>query len=165
MGDSVSRRPMGYLRKMLARSRAFQEWAGVTTWGDAAGRIHYETKAASSTRPFAVIRYGPRGHTPIAGGTRQFSVPWGTLSVVLEQEVASGDLDSNRDVSDEGAVTTAMHEHADTIAAEVAEMAGTTDAIAHFRRVELVDGPAISDADEGDPYVQAVVEFEYGLTG
>ena len=128
-------------------------------------RIHYELQASTATRPFAVIRYGASGNVPTAGGSRLFSLPWGVLGVIFEEDVATADLDSNGDISDPGAITMAVQERAQTIAVELSELAGTSGMLAHLRRVEMVDGPALSGENEEDVYAQAVLEVEYGLEG
>ena len=165
MAISPENQPIRVLRKMIAHCRTFQEWCGVGSWGAALDRIHYELQASTATRPFAVIRYGASGNVPTAGGSRQFSLPWGVLGVIFEEDVATADLDEHNKISDPGAITMAIQERVQTIAAELFELAGTDGMLAHIRRAEMPDGPALSDEDENDVYAQAVLEIEQGLEG
>jgi hypothetical protein len=155
--------PIVSLRGILAQCASFKDWAGVSTHTESLARILYEeSKLEDATRPFAVVRFGDSSYLPMAGGSRTFQLPSGMLSIIFEDAVADSYLDTSGDVADAGGFNRAFHEAIALVVAELFEQFGAPGQLLGTS-ARIVEGPALSGEDDGDPFGQLVVEVEYGL--
>ena len=156
--------PLANLRALIAASSSFQTWVGAASAAEALASIYQVgVDKGDYTRPFALVRHtnpGALTHESLAGGARNHFAPAGegSLEVVFEDEVASGNEDSHVDA--EFAFT-------NNVGAVLADMetTGATGAYLVMHRWTVAFGPARAHPDEkqseGD-YYQIVIRVDWG---
>ena len=160
--------PIDDLRILLSHCPTFQAWVGASNDAEAALRIHLETAAHGSTRPFAVVTAGEDRDEPIAGGGRLYTVRNGSLGILFESTVGSAFYDAGTYVVDDpGGAIAEITEKVAAIRREMAQLAGTAGML-FLRGVRQAQGAAHSTPDEypGEaPFAQVELECDFGLTG
>lgn len=153
MPTGIESETLDALRNALADCAEWQSWTGFP--GDpssAKGRIH-KAKAASLTRPFAVI-------SPLDYDVRTFGkYPAGTLGLYIEAAVAPADA------ADPTAALESFTDRAGTVIEQLGNLGQQAGylVIRQIQRVHIARSQEEElDAGEGD-YYQAYYNVHYGL--
>ena len=134
------------LRHIIAATSEFQTWVGVSTTLDALDSIHI-AGVTSPTRPFGLISIADFSFTRFAGGSRDWLRDEGTLRVLFEADIDSGNLTSQE--AAENAFLTDVGE----IMSAATDLSGSGTYLA-IESVELEDVTRSAE-DEADDYYQA----------
>ena len=93
--DGSLAKPADLLRTMLASVPAFQTFVGIGSAAAALGKIHLKhINVENDSRPYASISPGVKhGYRQVAGGSRVYLRPFGSLFLYMARDVAAGDVD------------------------------------------------------------------------
>ncbi len=146
------------LKNLVADVPAFRTWTGTSTQVDARARVYLAgVDEGGYTRPFALVLTGDRCRsTRIAGGGSDVFIEDEDLSLLLEDDVASGDADSSEDA----AVT--FGNNAGAVLSGITDLAGQPGYLA-VRAIDQVEHPRRFAEDDQDDAYQALYRIEWGV--